>query len=98
MNVPKSQRKYECHICRYHVNGFNFLKLKKHLNEVHPVEIKCDVCNSILSSWGNLKAYKLTHGEKLLKCRYCPKRYHAKCAIITHEKSCKSKKSNNNTN
>lgn len=84
--VPAIKREYECYICRYTVNGLNYPQLKGHLKNAHPVKIQCDVCNATFSALSQLKVHKLCHGERILQCKLCPKKFRTDFAIRLHEK------------
>lgn len=85
MNVPLHRRQYECHICRYSTEGFHYYTLRKHLNEVHPVDIKCDVCGKEFNGMYHFQIHKLIHGERLLQCQYCPKKFCTALSVKRHE-------------
>lgn len=45
-----------------------------------------DICNFKFSAPNRLKEHRLTHGEKLLKCKYCPKRFRQNVSRYSHER------------
>ena len=88
LNHEKEENSYICHLCTQKLQTKESLKV--HIRVIHNKEkIKCDKCDKVFATAGNLKRHQLSHSDMAISCLYCEKTVSDRKTLEIHIKNAK---------